>query len=112
MSAERWRAALLPSNATLQQAIRTLDESALQIVLVVSSDGTLLGTLTDGDIRRGLLRGLELSASIDAIFYREPLVVPPQLGRDMVLQLMQANKIHQLPDRRWSKARSGTALMG
>ena len=66
-------------------------------MLVVSSDGTLLGTLTDGDIRRGLLRGLELSASIDPIFYREPLVVPAQLGRDMVLQIMQANKIRQLP---------------
>lgn len=69
----------------------------MQIVLVVSPDGTLLGTLTDGDIRRGLLRGLDLNSSIDAIIYREPLVVPPRLGRDTVLQLMQANKIHQLP---------------
>jgi dTDP-glucose pyrophosphorylase len=94
---ERWRDALLPADADLRQAIRNLDETALQIVLVVSAEGTLLGTLTDGDIRRGLLRGLDMSSSIDAIIYREPLVVPPQLGRDMVLQLMQANKIHQLP---------------
>ena len=97
MSGERWRNALLSSDATLQQAIRNLDESALQIVLVVSSDGALLGTLTDGDIRRGLLRGSDLNSSINAIVNREPLVVPPQLGRDMVLQLMQANRIHQLP---------------
>ena len=92
-----WRKALLPANATLQQAIRSLDETALQIALVVSADGTLLGTLTDGDIRRGLLRGLDLNSSIDTIIYREPLVVPPQLGLDTVLQLMQTNKIHQLP---------------
>ncbi len=81
----------------MQQAIRSLNESAMQIALVVSSDGTLLGTLTDGDVRRGLLRGLDLNSSIDAIVYREPLVVPPQLGRDTVLQLMQVNKIRQLP---------------
>ena len=97
MPAENWRKGLVPANATLQQAIRNLDASSLQIVLVVSSEGVLIGTLTDGDIRRGLLRGLDLNSSIDAIIYREPLVVPPQLGRDTVLQLMQANKVHQLP---------------
>lgn len=92
-----WRKALLPANATLQQVISSLDETALQIALVVSADGTLLGTITDGDIRRGLLRGLTLGSAIDEIIYREPLVVPPQWGRDTVLQLMQANKVHQLP---------------
>jgi dTDP-glucose pyrophosphorylase len=94
---DRWRNALLPPDATLRQAIRNLDETALQIVLVVSTSGALLGTLTDGDIRRGLLRGLDLSSSIESIIHREPLVVPPQWGRNTVLQLMQANKIHQLP---------------
>jgi dTDP-glucose pyrophosphorylase len=92
-----WGKALLPADATLQEAIRNLDETALQIVLVVSAEGALLGTLTDGDIRRGLLRGLELKSPIATIVHSEPLVVPPQLGRDTVLQLMQANKIHQLP---------------
>jgi dTDP-glucose pyrophosphorylase len=81
----------------MQQAIRNLDETSLQIAMVVSGDGLLLGTVTDGDIRRGLLRGLDLKSSIDSITFRDPLVVPPQLGRDMVLQIMQANKIRQIP---------------
>lgn len=85
------------ADATLQQAIRNLDESALQIAIVTSSQNALLGTLTDGDIRRGLLRGLQLSDSIEPIIHRDPLVVPPGMSRDMVLQLMQANKIRQLP---------------
>ena len=38
-----------------------------------------------------------LSSPIESIIHREPLVVPPQWGRDMVLQLMQANRVHQLP---------------
>ena len=95
--AARWRAALLPGAATLQQAIRNLNESALQIALVVEQDGSLLGTVTDGDIRRGLLRGLDLGSPVDSIIHRDPLVVPPELGRDMVRQLMKVNKVLQLP---------------
>lgn len=97
VSTEFWRKALLFSNASLQEAISNLNESTLQIVLVVDVNGVLVGTLTDGDIRRGLLRGLNLTSSIDSIIYLEPLIVPPELGRDSVLQLMQANKIYQLP---------------
>lgn len=92
-----WRDAMLPIHSTVQQAIANLDRSGLQIALVVSSDGLLFGTLTDGDIRRGLLRGLNLDSSIDSIVSREPLVVPPELRHDAVLQFMHANKIHQLP---------------
>lgn len=97
MFVDSWRQALLQDGATMQQAIRNLDESGLQIALVVTSDGLLLGTITDGDIRRGLLRGLDLTSSAHEIIHREPLVVPPQLDRDTVLQLMRTNQIHQLP---------------
>lgn len=97
MPTENWRKALLPTHASLQQAIRCLDESGLQIALVVSENGLMVGTLTDGDVRRGLLRGLELASPVEGIIHRDPLVVPPQWGRDTVLQLMQANKVHQLP---------------
>jgi dTDP-glucose pyrophosphorylase/predicted transcriptional regulator len=94
---ENWRKALLSTEASLQDAIRNLDETGLQIAMVVSSDDILIGTLTDGDVRRGLLRGLTLDSRIDSIIYRESLVVPPQVDRDTVIHLMRANKIHQLP---------------
>jgi dTDP-glucose pyrophosphorylase len=97
MSMDRWRKALLPADSTLRQAIRCLDDSALQIALVVSGDGVLLGTVTDGDIRRGLLRGLEVNSPIDEIVHRDPLVAPPQLNPDSALHIMQANKVRQLP---------------
>ncbi len=95
--AERWRKAVLPADATVQQAIRNLDASALQIALVVAADGILLGTLTDGDIRRGLLRGLDLNSPVTSIIRRDPLVVPPEINRDTVLQLMQANAFNAIP---------------
>jgi dTDP-glucose pyrophosphorylase len=92
-----WHRALLPATATVQDAIRNLDETALQIALVVSGDGTLIGTITDGDIRRALLRGLGLDSPLDSVTFREALVVPSQLPRETVLSLMQANEIHALP---------------
>jgi dTDP-glucose pyrophosphorylase len=97
MVTEQWRTCLLSLDSSMQDAIQSLDRSGLQIVIAVDSDDILVGTITDGDIRRGLLRGLELSAPIETILHRDPLVVPAQLGQDVVLHLMQANKIHQLP---------------
>lgn len=97
MGNEIWRRALLHKSATLKQAIRGLEESATQIVLVVDEAGILVGTLTDGDIRRGLLRGMDLDSPIEPIVHRDALVVPPQMSREMALHLMQANVIHALP---------------
>lgn len=97
MDEQRWRKALVDGSCSLQDVIRNLNESALQVALVVDAGDRLLGTVTDGDIRRGLLRGLDLNSSIDTILHRGALVVPPQLGRDLVLRMMQANHIHQLP---------------
>lgn len=96
-AANLWRRAILPPDSTIQDAISNLDDTALQIVLVVEKGGVLVGTITDGDIRRALLRGLELTSGIDTVMQREPLVAPPHLSRDVVLNVMQANRIHQMP---------------
>jgi len=92
-----WRKAILPSHATIQQAISNLDEVAIKIVLVVNDAGELEGTISDGDIRRGLLKGVGLSSPITSVIHRNSLVVPPEMTRDMVKQLMIANKIQQIP---------------
>jgi dTDP-glucose pyrophosphorylase len=97
MSTELWRQALLPPTATIQHAIRNLDLHGLRLVLVTSDSGELLGTLSDGDIRRGLLRGLRIESQIEEIVFRGPLVVPPNMSRETVLHLMTANKIQQIP---------------
>ena len=97
MGIENWRDALLDSEATIGEAVASLDRSALQIALVTDGDERLVGTITDGDIRRGLLRGLSLDAPASEITHAEPMVVPPSLDGEIVLQIMSANKIHQLP---------------
>ncbi len=83
--------------ATIQQAIVSLETSCTQIVLAVSEGNRLLGTLTDGDIRRAFLKGVKLDGIIDDVIHRNPLAVPPEISQDLVLQIMKINKIHQLP---------------
>jgi dTDP-glucose pyrophosphorylase len=92
-----WQKTLLSETALIEDAIRNLDASAMQICLVSNATKQLVGTITDGDIRRGLLKGLQLSSSIESIIKREPIVVPPNFGKQTVLQFMRANLIHQLP---------------
>lgn len=92
-----WRKAILSPQATIQQVISNLDQVAIKIVLVVNEAGELEGTISDGDIRRGLLKGLDLNSPITNVIHRNALVVPPEMGRAMVMQLMVANKIQQIP---------------
>lgn len=94
---EKWEHTLLTEDDTLQNAISKLDEVALQILLIVDSNKKLIGTLSDGDIRRGLLKGLHLQSTISTVVFRNPLVVPQSLQRDLVLKLMTVNKIRQIP---------------
>ena len=92
-----WRKAILPATATVQDVISNMNMSSLRIVLVANEQGVLEGTVSDGDIRRGLLKGLTLNSPIETVIHRGALVVPASMGRDMVLQLMVANKMQQIP---------------
>jgi dTDP-glucose pyrophosphorylase len=96
-SEQIWRQVILPASATIAQAIRNLDQVGIKIILVANETGVLEGTISDGDIRRGLLKGLDMNSPLTSIIHRNALVVPPELGRELVMQLMIANKIQQIP---------------
>jgi dTDP-glucose pyrophosphorylase len=93
----QWARAILRVNSSIEQAVHVLNETALKIVLITDTTNSLVGTISDGDIRRGLLKGLNLASPIESIIHHDPLVVPPELSRELVLQLMAANKIQQIP---------------
>ena len=92
-----WRQVILPLDASIQDAIRNLNESSLKIVIAVNEQGQLEGTVSDGDIRRALLKGLDLGDRLERVMHRDALVAPPSLGRELILQLMRVNKIQQIP---------------
>lgn len=96
-SSNRWKKSIIKGHAKIGEAIRNLDLSKLQICLVVSSEGSLIGTITDGDIRRGLLHGFTLDSPVSSILKSDAMVVPEQMSRELIMQIMQANNILQMP---------------
>ena len=95
---EIWRQAVILENSTIGQAIRNLDQVGIKIILVADKAYKLIGTISDGDIRRGLLNGLGLNDTISSLVNHKALVVPPEMARNLVIELMMANKIQQIPD--------------
>jgi Mg/Co/Ni transporter MgtE (contains CBS domain) len=94
---EVWSQAIMQVNSSIQDAAIVLNETSLKIVMVTDDHGKLIGTISDGDIRRGLLRGLDLSSPIESIVHEDPVVVPPEMTVEEVATLMKANKIQQIP---------------
>ena len=84
-------------SASIEDVIINLTKVSIKIVLVVNDASELQGTISDGDIRRGLLRGLNLQSSIESIIHHNPLVVTDEIGREAVRKLMVINKIQQVP---------------
>lgn len=92
-----WKSSLIAPAASIHDAIKKIDETAEQIAIVTDSDGRLLGTVTDGDIRRGLLRGIETTSSVTEIMNRNPVTVGPQDDRSTVLALMKRRMLRRVP---------------
>lgn len=87
----------LSLDSTIKEALKIIDSGAMKIALVVDSNNRLIGTITDGDIRRGLLNGLCLEDIIDSIVYRNPIVCTIHDSRDEILKIAIDKKIYQIP---------------
>ena len=92
-----WRDALFSEKATIHDAIKNLDDSKLKIILVISSDSSFVGTITDGDIRRGLLKGLSLTDGVDLVVKKDSISVSEDTQLESVNQIMESKKIYQIP---------------
>jgi dTDP-glucose pyrophosphorylase len=87
----------LPESATIRDVVECLDQSPIKLVLVVNDSGVLTATVTDGDVRRGLLAGHALEDSVSHIARREFIAVGQQtLPRDRDAKL-KAHGISYLP---------------
>lgn len=92
-----WRKVVVSPEATLQQALKKLDEAALRIVLVCNNEMILHGVVTDGDIRRALLRGIGLEAPVSDVMNVNPIIVSPQTSRNDAIAVMQSKSILAIP---------------
>lgn len=88
---------LVPEGATLRDALEAMTRSSGQVALVVDRDARLLGLMTDGDVRKALLRGVALDAKVEEVMNRTPVVAPAGLSRGQALALMRSRSIRHVP---------------
>ena len=94
---ERLARIIIPENASIQTALEAIDEGAVELALAVDTDRRLVGTVTDGDIRRAILRGATLADPITSFISRGFTAVGPEATRAEVLDMMKARVFKQIP---------------
>ncbi len=94
---KNWKSTLITPGTTLRGALETINEVGCQMALVVDEEQRLLGTLSDGDARRALLRGQTLADPVSEAMHRTPTVVKAEDDRETRLTLMKRLGLHQLP---------------
>jgi dTDP-glucose pyrophosphorylase len=91
-----WQKFSVPPTASVRDTMRVIGQGLMQIALVVDESRRLLGTVTDGDIRRGLLNGQSLDSPIRAVMNPQPIVVSKKTSTATAIRLMREKKIRQL----------------
>lgn len=94
---KNWKSILVNPLTTIFNVLQIIDNTALQIALVVDENNRLLGAITDGDIRRGILRGISLDMPVQQVMNVKPVIARLGEGRENIFLLMNKNDIRQIP---------------
>lgn len=92
-----WRKVLLSPVESISRAIEILDIEAQRIVLIVGEENRLLGTVTDGDIRRGLLGHVSMDASVSEIMNKTPKVASADDSKETIMSIIKTYDLLQVP---------------
>lgn len=92
-----WEKVLINPELAVVDAIKVIDAGSLQIVLVADEAKKLLGTVTDGDIRRGILRGIALTEPVSEVMRKDPVTAHINDDQEAILSTMRSRQIHQIP---------------
>jgi dTDP-glucose pyrophosphorylase/predicted transcriptional regulator len=88
---------LINKSASIREVLALIDANAMQIALVVDEGKKLIGTITDGDVRRGLLKGVSLTDSIESIIFYNPITAKLSDSKEEIVKKSLAKELHQIP---------------
>ena len=88
---------LVAPTASIKDVIETIERAVAKVALVVDGNGRLLGTVTDGDVRRGLLKGLQITDAASAIMNNKPRVAHANDDPAAIVDMMRRNICRQVP---------------
>jgi len=92
-----WKELLVSPSTSIIETMKNIDETAAQIALVVDDDVRLLGTVTDGDIRRGILKGVSLEERVSRVMNQSPVTINEGASKQAIKKLVREKKLRQLP---------------
>lgn len=87
----------LHPNSTIKEALRIIDSGAMKLAIILDENEKLVGTVTDGDIRRGLLGGLSLDDSVEGIIFKTPTICRIEDTKERILEIAIEKKLYQIP---------------
>ena len=89
---------IVQPDITIRQAMKTLDKTAEKCLIVVNKNQKLIGTLTDGDIRRSILAGKNFSATIENSFFTDPFIlIKGKYNHNDAVELLRSEKLDLIP---------------
>jgi len=92
-----WKNTILKMTDTMEVAVKILNQESLRIVMVVDDDERLIGSITDGDIRRGLIRQLPMNTALAEIMHKKPIVTLVGDDKSNILRKMKELDLLQIP---------------
>ena len=94
---KNWERVLVTRGTSLRDALLKINEGATQMALVVDANRRLVGTLSDGDVRRALINGLNISDPVERAMNSSPRTLPADADRAVARSLMKRLGLHQIP---------------
>lgn len=88
---------IVNETTSIIEVLQIIDKSSKQLALVVDENKRLLGTISDGDIRRALLQKVSLNEAVKNIYFRNPTVGKINDTKEDILKRAIAKKLHQIP---------------
>ncbi|MBJ9329383.1 nucleotidyltransferase family protein [Citrobacter amalonaticus] len=94
---KKWENIILSPERTMLEAIQVINDGGLRMCLITSAENTLLGVITDGDIRRAILKNIPLHERVSMIMNRQPVTLSGYVSPEKTREIMQAKSILALP---------------
>tara|TARA_R110000868_G_scaffold153644_9_gene379160 strand:- start:6977 stop:8029 length:1053 start_codon:yes stop_codon:yes gene_type:complete len=92
-----WKDIAISKTDTIKVAIEAIDRGSLQLALVIDHESKLVGTISDGDIRRALLKGASLDTPVSDFLNYKPITVSPNHKSSEIKKLMNQYTISKIP---------------
>lgn len=92
-----WKNILVPPTASIKDVLKVIDKEALKLALVVDQESHLLGTITDGDIRRALIDDKPLNTIVSEVMFTTPTTVSAKTPRNETLAIMDKKELLSIP---------------